>query len=290
MHTDTAQPAQTVETVVGQLMGAAQVCDVVVEIGGMPIVVRTDNPEFLQILGNRYGGFVNPAAEPVFELEVEISPPGTIHGAIDPDQDLSVRLEGGRWVLERGDFHAELDPALRHGHIRQAATPYAIDAAFRILHSLLLAKQGGILVHAASAVRNGRAFLFAGVSGAGKTTISRLAPPDVTLLTDEISYLRREGDGYVAYGTPFAGELGQPGENVRAPLAALYLLAQGPVNRIEPVGDADATRALLGSVLFFAHDSELVGRVFDSVYELVRTVPIRRLTFVPDSRVWEVIA
>ena len=112
MHTDPAQPAQTVETGVGQLMGAAQVCDVVVEIGGMPIVVRTDNPEFLQILGNRYGGFVNPAAEPVFELEVEISPPGTIHGAIDPDQDLSVRLEGGRWVLERGDFHAELDPGI----------------------------------------------------------------------------------------------------------------------------------------------------------------------------------
>ena len=142
---------------------------------------------------------------------------------------------------------------------------------------------------AASVVRNGRAFLFAGVSGAGKTTISRLAPTDATLLTDEISYIRREGDGYIAYGTPFAGELAQPGENVRAPLGGLYLLAQGPGNRIDCVSDADAVRLVLASVLFFANDSELVGQVFDSVCELVKTVPVRRLTFVPDSRVWELI-
>jgi hypothetical protein len=259
--------------------------EVIVEIGAMPVLVRTGSPEFLQILANRYSGFANAAAQPVFEFEVEIVPPGRI----TDEDDLSVRFEGGRWVLERGDFHAELDLALRRGRIRQAAVPYAIDAAFRILHSLLLAPQGGLLVHAASAIRNGRAFLFAGVSGAGKTTISRLAPPDATLLTDEISYLRRDGAGFCAYGTPFAGELAEPGENVRAPLAALYLLAQGPENRIEPVGQAEATRAVLESILFFANDGELVGQVFQSACELVRQVPVRRLTFVPDTRVWELI-
>ena len=269
----------------GQRADSATTHEVVVEIGAMPVLFRTGSSAFLQILANRYGGFINPDADPVFEFDVDIAPPGTI----TDEEDLSVRFKGGRWVLERGDFHAELDPSLRRGHIRQTANPYAIDAAFRIVHSLLLASQGGLLVHAASAVRNGRAFLFAGVSGAGKTTISRLAPPDATLLTDEISYLRREGEGYVAYGTPFAGELAKPGENVCAPLAALYLLAQGPENRIDPVGDAEATRAILESVLFFAHDSKLVGKVFDSVCELVRRVPVQRLTFVPDSRVWELI-
>jgi hypothetical protein len=270
-------------------MGSAIAQDVLVEIGAMPVLVRTSSPEFHQILQERYGGFVNSAAHPAFEFEVEIVPPGSIPTAIGDDEDLNVCFESGRWVLERGDFHAELDPALRHGRIWQSANPYAIDAAFRIVHSLLLAKQGGLLVHAASVVRNGRAFLFAGVSGAGKTTISRLAPPNATLLTDEISYLRREADGYVAYGTPFAGELAQPGENVRAPLAALYLLAQGAENRIDPVADADALRALLQCVLFFAHDSEIVAHVFDSACHLVQRVPVRRLTFVPDSHVWELI-
>jgi len=46
---------------------------------------------------------------------------------------------------------------------------------------------------------------------------------------------------------------------------------------------------VLRCVLFFAHDSELVGHVFDSVCNLVQRVPVRRLTFVPDFRVWELI-
>ena len=138
-------------------------------------------------------------------------------------------------------------------------------------------------------MRNGRAFLFAGASGVGKTTISRLAPPDVTLLTDEISYVRRQDEGYFAFGTPFTGELAQPGENLRAPVAALYLLAKGPENKIEPVAAAHAARGLLENILFFAGDPELVNLVFQSACEFAGRVPVYRLAFVPDSGVWDMI-
>ena len=99
--------------------------------------------------------------------------------------------------------------------------------------------------------------------------------------------MRKEGDGYFAYGTPFAGELAEPGENLKAPLAAVYLLAQGPENRIDDVGTAEAARGLLANILFFAEDAELVQAVFRSALEFVEHVPVRRLTFVPDARVWD---
>jgi hypothetical protein len=252
-----------------------------IEIGGVPILVRTQSAELAVMLLARYGGFVNESADSVFELDTQVVP----QGAVGDGDDLSVRWESGRWILERGDFRAECDLANRRGNVRLCANPYGIDAVLRILHSLLLARQGGLLVHAASAVRNGRAFLFAGVSGAGKTTISRLAPPDATLLTDEISYVR----GDRAWGTPFAGELAEPGANVQAPLAAIYFLSKGPVNRIEPVTAAEAVRGLLACVLFFAHDEELVGKVFDSACELCARVPVRRLVFLPDARVWDLV-
>jgi hypothetical protein len=258
----------------------------VIEIGGIPIRLHTDDPAFLKVLEERYAGFVSSASEVRFQFQIELVPPQTI----SPDEDVRVFWDSGRWSMERGDFRAEWDPAAASGRIRQTANPYSVDSVLRILHTLLLATEGGFLVHAASAVRNGRAFLFAGISGAGKTTIARLAPPDATLLTDEISYVRRLNDHYYAFGTPFTGELARLGENVRAPIGALYLLAKGRENKIEPISPADAARGLLENILFFARDPKLVKSVFHAACAFTDRVPALRLTFLPDTRVWEMIA
>ncbi len=263
----------------------------VIEIGGMPVRLHTSDPSFLRMLRDRYDGFVtSESREAEIEFDVELAPARFA----DPDAVVRVTQHRGRWTLERGDFRAEWEPASRRGTIRQTANPYSIDAVLRIVHTLVLARQGGFLLHSASAIRNGKAFLFAGVSEAGKTTISRLAPPDATLLTDEISYVRKQNArkqeaGYVAYGTPFTGELAKLGENVSAPIAALYLLAKGAENRIDPIPPAEAARSLLANLLFFAEDEELVQATFHSAFEFVSRVPVSRLTFVPDVRVWELI-
>ncbi len=269
----------------GDVTTTADRHNVVLEIGGMAVRIRTEDPAFLHLLEDRYEGFVGRVQCADYELDVDLTPPG----AFGIDDDVRVFLRSGKWSLERGDFRAEWDPASNSGSIRQSANPYSIDSVLRILHTLLLSRQGGFLVHAASAVRNGKAFLFAGASGAGKTTLSKLAPADAVLLTDEISYVRRQEYGYTAFGTPFAGELAKVGENVCAPIAAVYLLAKGPENRIEPVAQAQASRALLTNILFFAEDAELVSLVFQSACEFVTRVPVYRLTFVPDARVWEMI-
>lgn len=254
-------------------------------IGGISVGVRSSNQAFLQLLDQRYAGFIQRSAPPDYEFNVELIAPA----AGSPDDDVRVYRSNGRWQLERGDFRAEWDPAARRGHIRQSANPYSIDTVLRIVHSLVLAREGGFLLHAASAVRNGKAFVFAGVSGAGKTTLSRLAPPDADVLSDEISYLRKEAGGYFAYGTPFAGELARAGENLRAPLDTVYLLNQGAENRVSDMDKAEAARGILTSVLFFAEDAELVRAVFLSALDLVERVPVRRLTFLPETRAWELI-
>jgi len=258
---------------------------VIIEIGDMPVRVNTTDLDFLKLLQDRYNGYVNTSEHADIELDVEIATPDVD----DPQDEVRVRYDSGRWSLCRWDFRAEWEPVERRGWIQQTSNPYSIDAVLRIIHSLVLARQGGFLLHSASAIRNGKAFLFAGVSEAGKTTISRLAPPDARLLTDEISYVRGRGDGFVAFGTPFTGELAKVGENVSAPIAELYLLAKGSENRIDRLAPAEATRALLANVLFFAKDEELVRAVFHSAFEFVSRVPVSRLTFVPDDRVWELI-
>jgi hypothetical protein len=267
---------------------------VVIAIGGVPVRVNTSDADFLALLEKRYAGFVNAGTGRETQAEFDFDVDLAATAFADPQADVSVTYRSGRWFMERGDFRAEWDPAARRGWIQQTANPYSIDAVLRITHTLVLAKQGGFLLHSASAIRNGKAFLFAGVSGAGKTTISRLAPADATLLTDEISYVRRvdaltKGAGYVAFGTPFTGELAKLGENTSAPVAALYLLAQGPENRIDPVTAAAAGRELLANMLFFAEDQEMVHWVFQAACDFVHRVPVYKLTFMPDARVWEMI-
>jgi hypothetical protein len=255
----------------------------IVEIGNTPVRLSTSDPALLRILLDRYAAFItaSPSSHP-FELSVQVA-----DGRPPRAQDIRVTRVHSHWRFERGDFEAECFPHERRGWLRQSGpNPYSIDTALRILHTVLLAPQGGFLLHAASAVRNGRAFIFTGLSGAGKTTISRLAPPDVALLTDEISYIRPRENGYWAFGTPFAGELAKVGENVAAPVQTVFLLAKGTENRRDPVPPADAARALLRNVLFLAEDPELVRLVFQSACDFVARVPVQRLTFRPDPSVW----
>jgi hypothetical protein len=257
---------------------------VIVQIGDIPVSFRPSDPDFCEAIQKRYVGFLNSRLAPACRFEVHITAP-----ANGRDDDTRVSRKGSVWRLQRGDFQAEWDRQTKNGWIRQCANPYSIDTVLRITHSLILATEGGFLVHAASAIRNGRSYLFAGISGAGKTTLTRCAPSDVTVLTDEISYVRRSGSTYRAYGTPFAGELARSGENTSAPVDTLFLLEKGPNNRIETISAKDAAQALMRHILFFAHESELVERVFDSVLEFVSVVKVRRLVFTPDERAWRCV-
>ena len=252
-----------------------------VEIGGIPIALSTCDDGFLDLLRQRYLGFLS-SSSPEFELEFDLTSTVPVS-----DDDVRVRRDGDEWLIERGDFHARWDPRSGRGSVRQNANPYSLDSVLRILHSLILAQRGGFLLHAASAICDGRACLFSGVSGAGKTTMTRLAPPDVTLLTDEISYLRPNAEGYSAFGTPFAGELARAGENCTAPVSALFFLEKGPENCVHELSSAEAVRRLMRNILFFAEDRGLVEKLLATACEFVARVPIRRLTFYPDARVWD---
>jgi hypothetical protein len=260
-----------------------------VVIGGTGIRISTGDAAFEEVLRSQYAGFVEPDCGQSIELTIHPAEPS----AADPDADIHVRKEmssgSNLWMMDRGDFHASYDPVSRTGSVLQNANRHGLDSVIRIIHSLTLAERSGFLLHAASAVRSERAFLFAGPSGAGKTTISSLLPEDVHLLTDEISYVRKSGDCWMAFGTPFAGELARPGENRHAPIEALFLLRHGDENRIRPLSAAAAVRAILRNVLFFADDSFLTRRLFDTVCEFVESIGVFELSFLPDERVWSLI-
>lgn len=65
-----------------------------------------------------------------------------------------------------------------------------------------LIKDTGFFQHASSIVHNGKAYLFLGKSGAGKTTISTLLKKRFHRLADDLVLIRKIGDSYHCFQNP----------------------------------------------------------------------------------------
>jgi hypothetical protein len=165
---------------------------------------------------------------------------------------------------------------------------YGLDSLIRILLSVLLARQNGFLLHAASVLNNGRAYIFTGKSGAGKSTVATLSPRG-SVLTDEISLLKFFDDAWHAFGTPFWGEFRAEGANVHAPIAGLYFLNQASENRVERMNARESLRAILPNILFFSHERQTTESLLSLLSEFVSSTPCYRLFFRKDCSFWNVI-
>jgi hypothetical protein len=191
--------------------------------------------------------------------------------------------------VERYDFAGILDLKERSGQVAFAEPDeFSVDSFFRIAYSLALADAGGLLIHAASLIREGSGYLFCGPSGSGKSTVARLSP-DATLLSDELSIVRIDEGRARCYGTPFWGELARGGKNLSAPLVGVYFLHKGNRHAVEPIKPRPALERLLPNVMFFAKEPESTARVFDICADLVEAVPCFDLSFRPDPSFWQVI-
>lgn len=236
----------------------------------------------------RYAPFLHEPLACSGDWRVDI---GVHAGGTRPLPDVIVRRSADGTALEaaRHDFSASLDLAGRAARVELAEPDdIALDAFLRVAWSLALLDVGGLLIHAASVVRAGGAYLFVGRSGSGKTTLARLCT-GATVLSDELS-IARLGDGAArCHGTPFWGDLGGPGADGSAPLRAICFLEQAPRHALEPLAPPKALSALLPNVVFFARERGLTGRVFEIAAGLVETVPCFRLRFTPDAGFWEVL-
>ncbi|MGE5307972.1 MAG: hypothetical protein ACM3OC_02675 [Deltaproteobacteria bacterium] len=146
----------------------------------------------------------------------------------------------------------------------------------------------GISIHSASArFRGGAGVVFAGRSGAGKTTISGLLDKrrGVQVLNDDRIFVCREGKGYALLACPWHSWSGESGGSEAVPLTRIYLLSHGRKNSLNPVPRSESFRGLYPHVFSPFWDRERMGRVFDFCDELARRVPLFNLEFVNDESI-----
>ena len=71
----------------------------IVQIGEIPIHIRTANPGFQEMLNKRYRNFITPSTPAAITLSVEL-----LAEANTQDLDLAVSGNKDLWTIQRGDF------------------------------------------------------------------------------------------------------------------------------------------------------------------------------------------
>jgi hypothetical protein len=151
----------------------------------------------------------------------------------------------------------------------------------------LLSRGQGVEIHGCGAVVDGSSgYLFAGQSGAGKTTLARicLGEPGAVVLSDDRVILRDEADGLWMYGTPWHGDepLASP---QRARLAAIFFLHQHHRQEIAAVARPDSVARLFAASFPLFYDASALDFTLAFLERVAAGVPCYELGFMPDATV-----
>jgi len=187
-------------------------------------------------------------------------------------------------------MHCHEDLVLERADRTILANPlrYPVD---QLLLMLILARRQGAVIHSAGINFFGRTCLFPGISGAGKSTISRLCAGkrDMEILSDDRIIVKQDDDGFRAYGTPWSGEAGIA-VNRSAPLAAVFFLKKGEENGLTRLGPAEALRLLLPTVSIPWFDPAGREGVLNFCDRHLAGTPLYELSFTSDGTVADFLA
>lgn len=148
-----------------------------------------------------------------------------------------------------------------------------------------LALGRGVEIHGC-AVRDssGAGYLFAGHSGAGKSTMARLwhSDPGVTILSDDRVILRKAEGRIWMHGTPWHGDepLASP---TCTPLTRGFFLRHASRNHVIDVSQSQAVAGLLARAFPPFYSGRSLEFTLSFLDEVSRLTPFSELAFVPDS-------
>lgn len=267
-----------------------------IALAGVCVSLRSQQADGLDGLSEYYERYAAPSDRHDLIVEIERDPTHVAPPARAPYPGFDCRATGpGRIEVHRAGATGVIElpdqpgaPATARFRLDDSV---ALEAAVRIALSIVLPRLSGAILHASSVRIDGRALVFAGVSGAGKSTIARLlteGATDRTRLADELLVVRASAGQWRVYVAPFHGIQGLPlGEDW--PLAGVYFLSHAGEHRVRTLGRGEATAQLLRHTLAYVADRATATAALDVVAHLAADVPCHSLAFANDPSVARVL-
>lgn len=203
--------------------------------------------------------------------------------------DLYVDIPSGGGLAER--CKAYLDPSgaspditIREARYRPEVWPRLTYDNMAYMESgvqfyLQLLRFNGMMLHSSAVAMDGRAYLFSGPCGAGKSTHTRLWQSEfgenAVVFNDDKPALRLINGEWIAYGTPWCGKDGI-NINMKAPVAGICFLQRGELS-IRRLGAEEALGSFLSQTMHRIWERQM-DRLLTLVDDLIARIPIFELT------------
>lgn len=148
-----------------------------------------------------------------------------------------------------------------------------------------LLRFSGMMLHSSAVEYEGKAYLFSGPSGMGKSTHTRLwreaFGEGVTVFNDDKPALRRFDGEWFAYGTPWCGKDGI-NANKKVPLAGICFLRRGRENSIRRLSAVEILPRLMAQT---PHNlgPNAMDHLLALVEKLMAEVSVFELHCLPDT-------
>lgn len=143
-----------------------------------------------------------------------------------------------------------------------------------------------VLTHASCVLYQGKAYLFLGKSGTGKSTHSRMwmrALQDVVLMNDDHPVVRVGEDGKAtAYGSPWSGKT-RCYKNMQAPVGGIIRISRAPYNKARRLSPIESYASLMTSCSGMTWEKKLADGRDRTIQAIIAGVPCWVMECLPDE-------
>jgi hypothetical protein len=254
-------------------------------IGSLGVTANLNKPDLAKNLQNCYRDF---PLKGVPRLQVDIRLSGQERNSAI--QNTGLVFENGELRFTAPGFEGSIQEREGIGQLSLSSQQPAEDIEYflRVAYALLAFQAGGVMLHAAGILRTGKAYLFFGHSGSGKTTVSRLSTDDM-VLNDDLIILMPNRAGWKVFGTPFWNPTQVKPTPQQAPLAGLFRLVQDRQVYLEKISASTALAELIANVPVIPADLSRTPELIERLKDILVTTPVQRLHFLPDPSFWNII-